>query len=329
GSGELLLEWIPPLDSGGTPLRGYTVRWALSSAPNAYLNLGGADGVDVPGGQAARMHTITGLPPGNSYKVQVAAVNAAGPGAWSAARQQTAIPRIAVCLGAAAIPGLAECEAAAAQGYSVIASSGRAQTIFLSVALSGVLPTARTYTLSAAGGDNAITADVDIEGGLPFAGATVEVAANMRAGSTSVTLTAKAGGDGGQARLGFVSVTRASYQPGLFTLIQETLDVNQSGGQPDWRDGVIIARYLAGIRGADLNGGLGGNPDLDILVELINAGMRRSGGLDVDGNEKTTLTDGIMLARYLLGVRGAPLTAGMSAQSVDMVVQKIEALLAP
>ncbi|MGR3914890.1 MAG: cadherin-like beta sandwich domain-containing protein, partial [Gammaproteobacteria bacterium] len=67
--------------SGAT---GYKIRWARSAQDWINQNAGGGE---TPSG--ATSHEITGLESGRNYNIQVAAVTAAGPGAWSASINQS------------------------------------------------------------------------------------------------------------------------------------------------------------------------------------------------------------------------------------------------
>ena len=78
------------------------------------------------------------------------------------------------------------------------------------------------------------------------------------------------------------------------------------------RDGLLVLRYLFGLSGTSLaNGALGGtagrrNP-ADIKTHL-DGGLA---ALDVDGNGKRdALTDGLLIVRYMLGLRGSELITG-------------------
>jgi len=110
------------------------------------------------------------------------------------------------------------------------------------------------------------------------------------------------------------------------------LDVNQSGGAADWRDGVLIARYLAGVRGAALTAGpdsLGAGRAVADVAAHIEAGVQNA-VLDIDiplngVANGVTAADGIMLARYLMGVTGAALTAGQSDTMPEKVIENIKA----
>jgi alpha-tubulin suppressor-like RCC1 family protein len=88
-------------------------------------------------------------------------------------------------------------------------------------------------------------------------------------------------------------------------------DANADGVR-DARDGLIFARYLLGIRGAALLEGIDNAGALRPTVGAIAAYLdtvKNSLDIDLDGRWLPT-TDGVLLVRYMLGLRGAALTAG-------------------
>ncbi|MDA8021778.1 MAG: fibronectin type III domain-containing protein, partial [Gammaproteobacteria bacterium] len=107
-------------------------------------------------------------------------------------------------------------------------------------------------------------------------------------------------------------------------LIRDTFNPNVDGADgADWKDGVLIARYLAGARGEELTAGLaaqGATLDAAGIAAKIRDGVQL-GSLDLDGANGTTLADGIMLTRYLLGMRaGDGITTRMSGTAEATVI---------
>uniref|UniRef100_UPI0035BC8F4F fibronectin type III domain-containing protein n=1 Tax=Agreia sp. TaxID=1872416 RepID=UPI0035BC8F4F len=79
GDRSARLGWAAPQVDGGSPITGYAVRYRAIDAANW---------VSAPNA-AATSTTLTGLANGTGYEVQVAAVNAAGTGAWTASTTVT------------------------------------------------------------------------------------------------------------------------------------------------------------------------------------------------------------------------------------------------
>ena len=115
------------------------------------------------------------------------------------------------------------------------------------------------------------------------------------------------------------------------TFMEAQLDVDDSGAPTRYdsaTDGVLVVRYLFGLRGSALvNGavasGVATRSATDIAIYL-NA---RLGSMDVDGDGLVLpTTDGLMVLRYMLGLRGTALTAGARLGSLSG--PQIEARLA-
>ena len=87
----------------------------------------------------------------------------------------------------------------------------------------------------------------------------------------------------------------------------------QGSSSATLKDGMMVARYLLGVTGADaLLAGLGAHssPDDDFFLtqvaEAVTANI-----FDVDESGTTDSTDGFLIVRYLAGMRGAALIAGL------------------
>lgn len=90
-----------------------------------------------------------------------------------------------------------------------------------------------------------------------------------------------------------------------------TCDFDIDGnGTPDARtDGLLLIRHLLGISGSELTQGALGAGATRSATEIQS--FIRTQNYDLDGNKKTAaLTDGLLAARYLTGMRGAALSAG-------------------
>jgi len=92
-------------------------------------------------------------------------------------------------------------------------------------------------------------------------------------------------------------------------------------------DGILAARYLAGVRGAALLIGLNLAAGIAATAEANLAANLSL--LDVDEVNGTTAADGILIARYLLGVQsGAGLYEGQAApEKESAIISNIRALL--
>jgi len=86
------------------------------------------------------------------------------------------------------------------------------------------------------------------------------------------------------------------------------MDVDEDGTITN-RDGVMIARYLLGVRGASLVAGQSGPNTVETVEENIRTGLE-TWQLDVNNDKKIDGNDGIIIARYFLGVRGEALLRG-------------------
>lgn len=106
----------------------------------------------------------------------------------------------------------------------------------------------------------------------------------------------------------------ATYRPTTGTAVLTVVaqfDVNADGNR-DARDGLIMARYLLGIRGAALLDGIDNAGALRTTPTAITTylgSIKNSLDIDLDGRW-TLATDGVLLVRYLLGLRGTALTSG-------------------
>jgi serine protease len=73
GDGSATVSWSPPASDGGASLSSYELRTLVDGAPTGSVSLS----------PLATSHTVTGLTNGTTYRFQIRAINAEGPGAWS------------------------------------------------------------------------------------------------------------------------------------------------------------------------------------------------------------------------------------------------------
>ena len=111
-----------------------------------------------------------------------------------------------------------------------------------------------------------------------------------------------------------IAVAAATVVPAIdFVLEPSSADIDGSGLADALTDGVLVLRFLFGFTGSVLTGGDAVDPGctrcLPEIIEDVLAALEPL--FDVDGNGVTTpLTDGVLLLRYLLGIRGDDLIAG-------------------
>jgi hypothetical protein len=98
-------------------------------------------------------------------------------------------------------------------------------------------------------------------------------------------------------------------------------------------DGLLVIRYLFGLRGPALTAGaLGNGAALTDPADLVARLDDLRPIFDIDGNGQVdSLTDGLLLLRHLFGLRGSPLIAGAigvgatrtTPQDVDNYIQSL------
>ncbi len=126
------------------------------------------------------------------------------------------------------------------------------------------------------------------------------------------------------------TVTAATVTVTVTETAAVNLDVDGSGGDPNQSDGLLLGRYLFGIRdAAGLLDTIPGSPSFNAVTTNI-AGAFASGRLDVDGSGgDPNQSDGLLLGRYLFGIRDAVglLDTIPGNPSFNAVRTNIEALL--
>ena len=108
-----------------------------------------------------------------------------------------------------------------------------------------------------------------------------------------------------------------------------TLDVDDNKRVDALTDGILIVRYLFGLTGAALvNGAVGTNANRTNPQQLVMFLDDIEPMLDVDGNGQVdALTDGVLIVRYLFGIRGGNLTQGTLGAGATRNGAQIEAYL--
>ncbi|MGR3913087.1 MAG: fibronectin type III domain-containing protein, partial [Gammaproteobacteria bacterium] len=281
--GSLTVTWSAPSDSGASDLSGYKIRWkqgenagALSAA--AWNN---EVGVDIAAGVTA--HPIPGIAASAAYAVQLAGVNAAGAGPWSASAR--GIP-----------PTLAEIDAqftyyGIAYAFTLPQAGGGAAPY--TYALRGAFPSRVSFDSDP---------DVRLLSGTPR---TTAAPAEL---VYQVTDAAAA------------TATRTFTLTALLSVLDADAD-----GEVTAADGIMIARYALGVRGASLVDGQSA-PENARMVEKNIKAVTENLKLDVNSDERVDDIDGIMIARFLLGLRGDALLKGLDgdAEKVQQNMRELQ-----
>jgi len=105
-----------------------------------------------------------------------------------------------------------------------------------------------------------------------------------------------------------------------------SVDIDSDGAYDAFTDGMIALRHMFGITGDGLTA-----TALSLYAQRTAANDVESyvgnlgNSLDIDGDSKIDpLTDGVLLIRYLLGVRGSPLIVGVVAPGSPRTLEDIE-----
>jgi len=305
GNQSAAVSFAPPEDDGGRPITGYTVvvkpvgglasnAGSLAANPlvirlgsgsvhtGATVNTVPTGPVDLDAGSLATTHQVVGLTNGVAYTFEVIASNELGtsepspPSGGVTPRADTS-----TSLGSSRNPSL--------PGQSV------------------------TFTATVTGAT--LTGTVLFQDGATPLGGCAAVAltgtqaqcVNNSLALGSHSLTALYSGD---------ALNASSLSPVLTQMVNPpVLDVDASLTVTQYdalTDGLLVIRYLFGLTGTALtNGALGGTATrtdpaaiktyLDTIRPL----------LDIDGNDSAdALTDGLLIIRYLFGLRGPALIAG-------------------
>jgi hypothetical protein len=124
----------------------------------------------------------------------------------------------------------------------------------------------------------------------------------------------------------------AGYDIGAFEYATGAIniDIDGNGNYDALTDGLLIVRYLFGLNGASLTGGaIGPGATRTTPIEIAQYLDSIKAQLDVDGNgNEDALTDGLMLTRYLFGLRGSSLISGaIGAGATRTTAAEIEAYI--
>ena len=107
-----------------------------------------------------------------------------------------------------------------------------------------------------------------------------------------------------------------------------TLDIDASAPLTKYdaaTDGVMVLRSLLGFEGSTISTGTGTRSAAAIAIYVKDIRPK----FDINGDGKVqTFTDGLLTIRYLLGLRGAPLVAGVPLSPIRPDAATIAAYIA-
>ena len=286
GDGELRVSWTPPAAVSGAPVLSYQLRWKESA--DADFAAGNAAAVNA----SVTARTIPGLTNGAEYTLQVAAENSAGVGIYA---EIQSVPR--------SRPGLPQ-QLAAKAGDGELRISWAPPA---AVADAPVLTYHLRWKESADANfapENAATVDA------PAATYTITELTNGTTYAVQVAAENSVGiGD-------YANVSAVLFQ----------LDVD-GDDKVTALDGLLIARFLLGVPAdGGLTDGFALDTNADEIATRIQSG-KDSLALDLDGDNDADSVDGILLARYMLGLRKGALRGDFSADiDIDKVEERAAAL---
>ena len=114
------------------------------------------------------------------------------------------------------------------------------------------------------------------------------------------------------------------------------LDIDDNG-KVTASDGIMVMRFLLGVTGETLARGQAKSGENKIEKIYKEIGRMRDGfgggedaelPLDVDGDGEVTAKDGVLIARFLLGLRGGALMRGFDGETEE-IKNKIDVLMPP
>ncbi|MDA8014672.1 MAG: fibronectin type III domain-containing protein [Gammaproteobacteria bacterium] len=286
GNTELQIAWSAPADAADAAILTYRLRW--KDADDASF----ASGDVILTGADTTTATITGLTNRETYDVEIAAGNSEGLGA-AATLQGAPADTPGAPTSVATTPGIAAFRVT----WAPPDDTGGADV--LSYQLRWKLQAATTFAATDAATIGAAARAHDI-GGLQKCGIyEAQIAAQTSAGLGAYSAAARA------------------------VLFDLDVDAN---GRITASDGLLAARHVFGVTGAALTNGLADAADTAAITERIQCGADVE-ALDVDADGGIDHVDGILVARYVLGLRGDELVASFGDLDADEVAAKIAALL--
>jgi len=171
-----------------------------------------------------------------------------------------------------------------------------------------------------------------VTGGMsPFTYAVSGLPGHLAFDKDSREISGTAGDTAAQAKITYTvtdAASRSETQEFIIRTVTFDLDLDAAAAATA-QDGIITARYLLGVRGAGLVQGQSAADTFTALEAELKKGVD-SKALDVDADGDVDGNDGILVARYLLGLRNAALVAEIAGIDVDdagVIEQNISDLL--
>ncbi len=125
------------------------------------------------------------------------------------------------------------------------------------------------------------------------------------------------------------STLTANFSTGAFV---PSIDADNNGAFDAATDGVLILRHMLGFTGNSLiqGGAIGAGAERNSATAITAYLTSVLSSMNVDGRTGVSAaTDGLLILRYLLGITGAPLTAGTGAISTPDQVRSTMQSLSP
>ena len=160
------------------------------------------------------------------------------------------------------------------------------------------------------------------------AGATVSLSATPASGSVFTGWLGTCTGAGAcSVTLNNDSSLSATFAP--VATGNKVLDIDNNTAYGALTDGLLVTRYLFGLTGAALtNGAIGANALRTDPTQILGYLNDIRPKLDVDGNgQADALTDGLLILRYMFGLRGAQMAQGVIAAGATRTAAQIESYL--
>ena len=220
-------------------------------------------------------------------------------------------------------------------GTDTIIASGTANSVLLTSSqakvtwVNGVHTTSLDLNLSPTGGTagtrttlSATLVDVSVTPAVAIAGATVQLAVGSQScsgvtnasgvASCSFVLTTVGNFTLTASYAGSATFSSVSASTGFSVVAPTKIDIDGNGSVDALTDGLLIERWLSGLTGIALTNTAIGTGATRITPADITAYLTALRPvLDVDGNGQfDAATDGLLIVRYLLGLRGDALIAG-------------------